>query len=317
MPPLSLVMSALPVFDAVARLGSFSLAAEELNITQSAVSHRIKQLEQALGISLVHRTTRQLELTAEGQRLAEAAKRALTEVSQVLGLLCGERNEGVISISALSSIAVKWLVPHLADFHDEHPQLGVSVLASDEISDLRKDPVDCGLRFATGGSPGLHSTYLVGDWLVPLASPGFFKDKAVPDRAEDLAQFALQEAVFPVNAGTYYSWQTWFDAMGAEVSYRTAGPQFSRADMMIQAAIAGQGIILSRAMLLEQDLIERGLLVQVGKAIPCPFSYYFVTLPEKADWPKIIFLRDWLKREMGKTYRKITSLLDKLDTQTI
>ena len=303
------ILSSLHVFDAVARLRNFGAAGEALNITQSAVSHRIKQLEANLNVTLIRRTTRQLELTSEGLRLANATRIALAEVAAALDDLKQERSDGPLVLSALPSFAAKWLVPHLEEFYSHNPANRVSVLAQDELADLQRDPVDGALRYTRTPQAGLHATHLCKDLLVPIASPSLFKDGKIPTTPEELTQYPLQTDVtgLPVELG--YSWKDWFRIQGSDFEPSTIDPQYNRADLMIQTAIAGHGIIMSRAMLLEQDLFESGLLVQVGKAIPAPASYYFMTVPEKADWPKIAVFREWLKGAMTETYSKISAIL--------
>lgn len=303
------ILSSLHVFDAVARLGNFGAAGEALNITQSAVSHRIKQLEASLNVSLIRRTTRHLELTREGVRLAKAAHYALAEVSAALDDLKREKDDGTLVLSVLSSFAAKWLVPHLADFYEANPAYRVSVMAQDELADLRRGPIEGALRYTRTPQPGLHATHLSKDWLVPIASPNLFRDGKVPTTPEELVKYPLQADLggWPLHLG--YSWRHWFQTLGSDIEPKPVGPQYNRADFMIQTAIAGNGVVLGRAMLLEQDLFETGLLVQVGKAIPAPASYYFMTAPEKADWPKVVVFRDWLKRSMAETYSKISAIL--------
>ncbi len=144
---------------------------------------------------------------------------------------------------------------------------------------------------------------------MPIASPALFKDGKIPTTPEELIPYPLQTDMggLPIDHG--YSWRHWFETQGSDFEPDVVDPPFNRADFMIQTAIAGHGIVLSRAMLLEEDLLETGLLVQVVKAIPAPAAYYFMTAPEKADWPKIVVFRDWLKRSMSETYSKISAIL--------
>ncbi len=311
MSPAASILSSLGVFDAVARLGSFSAAGEALNISQSAVSHRIKQLEANVGLQLIRRTTRQLELTPDGARLAQAAANALAEVSTTLDSIEQEKNETPLTISALSSLAVKWLVSHLGDYNDIYPDKRVYVLAEDSLANLKKDPVDVALRFARAPTPGLHSTHLTKDWLVPVASPSLFQGGRPPETPDELLDYPMLADITPYFKLTDYTWENWFHSVGCDITPRLDGLQYNRADMMIQSAIDGRGIALGRAMLLERDLGESGQLIQVGKAIRCKASYYIVSLAEKAEWAKVANFRDWLRKEMLSSYNKITALLDK------
>jgi len=303
------ILSSLQILDAVARAGNFGAAGQLLNISQSAVSHRIKQLELSLNVSLVRRTTRKIELTDEGLRLATAARYALSEVSDALDDLKRQESDGGLSLSILSSFAAKWLVPHLPEFYGQYPDNRISVLAQDELVDLRRDQIDSALRYTRSPQPGLHATHLCKDLLVPIASPRLFKDGKLPQTPEELSQYPLLVGLAGAAFDLGYSWSHWFRGLGLDIDPEPVGPQYNRADLMIQTAIAGHGIILGRGMLLEQDLFESNLLVQVGPKVPALASYYFVTLAEKADWPKIVTFREWLKKSMSETYTKISDIL--------
>lgn len=304
------ILSSLQVFESVARLGNFSAAAEALNVTQSAVSHRIKQLETSLGMTLIRRTTRKLELTGDGESLARAARFALAEISATLDDLRHEKSDGPLSLSVLSSVAVKWLVPRLGEYQHQNPNHPVSIRAEDTLANFHDDGVDAALRFSLGPRPGLHSTYLAGDMLVPVASPRMFEGGALPASPEALARYPLHADLGGSGDPGGYNWETWFQAVNSDITPHIDGLRFNRADITIQAAIDGHGIALGRAMLLQQDLITNGLLVQVGKAVPTEASYYFVTPPDRADWPKLVTFRDWLKEEMSATHKKMSGFLD-------
>lgn len=304
------ILSSLQVFEAVARLGNFSAAAETLNVTQGAVSHRIKQLEFSLGLTLIRRTTRKLELTGDGESMARATRFALGEISAALEDLHREKSDGPLALSVLSSVAAKWLVPKLADYQRQNPDHPVSIQAEDTLANFHHDGIDAALRFSLGPKPGQHTTYLAGDLLVPVASPGMFEGGVLPETPEALARYRLHADMGGAADPGGYSWETWFQAANSDITPKLDGLRFNRADITIQAAIDGQGIALGRAMLLEQDLLANGLLVQVGKAIPTQASYYFVTPPENADWPKVAAFRDWLKEEMSATHKRMSDFLD-------
>lgn len=304
------VLSSLQVFEAVARLGNFSTAAEALNVTQGAVSHRIKQLELSLGLTLMRRTTRRLELTEDGEKLARAARFALAEISTALADLRQEKSGGPLALSVLSSVAAKWLVPKLGGYQRRSPDNPVSIQAQDTLANFRDDGIDAALRFSPGPKPGLHATYLAGDMLVPVASPRMFEGGTVPTSPETLARYPLHADMGGDGDPGGYNWETWFQAVGSDITPDIDGLRFNRADITIQAAINGQGIALGRAMLLEQDLLEHGLLIQVGRAVPTKASYYFVTPPEKANWPKVVTFRNWLKEEILATYKRMSEVLE-------
>ena len=303
------VLSSLPVFCTVVKHGSFSAAAKELNITQSAVSHRIKQLEEILGLSLIMRSTRFLEITESGQRLAIASANAISDIERAIDGIRRTNDDGPLNISVLSSLASKWLLPHLQGYNQRYPQQTISVLADERLVDLRRENIDGAIRFTEAVDPDLDGTFLCGDWFVPVASPSLQLEADIMNCPEKLANYPLLLDIVSQRTDLDNSWEHWYKFQNIKIDKTLEGQKFNRADIVLQATMAGHGLAIARASLIEADMVEAGLLRQVGKAIPSQKSYYFACLPENAQKPAIVSFRNWLKEEMEKTFENVSQAL--------
>src|SRR5438067_7833936 len=178
LPPLS----ALRAFEAAARLGSFSRAAEEISVTHSAVSHQVRALERALGTHLFHRNGRRVALTAAGRHFAERVGAALRDIGEAAQFVRrGSRDSNALTITTLPSFAARWLLPRLGRFMEQHPQIAVTVHTSLNLVDLERDEVDLAIRFGGGRWPGLEAQKFMEDEWFPVASPRF-NDGRLPRR---------------------------------------------------------------------------------------------------------------------------------------
>ncbi|MCK5041469.1 MAG: LysR family transcriptional regulator [Sphingomonadales bacterium] len=304
------VLSSLQVFCAVVKHESFSEAAKSLNITQSAVSHRMKQLEDILGLSLIERSTRHLRITENGARLARTAQTAINDIEGVLEYINRAQNNGPISISTISALATKWLLPNLTRYNQKHPKHPISVMTDERVLDLRRENIDGAVRFAKSvDDTDLDVTFICHDLIVPVASPSLNLPAGIMNNPEALLNHPLLSVVGFQVGYKGYSWESWFEAQNKIMPQVNEGSKFNRTDIAMQAVIAGQGIGLTRASFLEIDMLETGLLVQVGKAVPSQHSYHFVCLPENANLPAIVSFRGWLIEEMGKTYDRVAKKL--------
>lgn len=303
------LLSALRFFDAVMRHRSFTDAAAELGVTQTAVSHRIKDLESALGISLFHRTTRHLDTTDEGVMLGDAVRGALTTIEQAIDAAMRSRASGEIVVSAPSAFTVKWLIPRLGVFNRQHPGIAVSVLAEDHLIDLRARTADVAIRFGPGPYPGNHVTRLAADTLFPVLSPALAARLGAKPQAHDLVKLGILADSVGERNGTGYTWDCW--AAGSGIDPKALKPRryFNRSDLMIQAAIAGQGVALGRMFLTIADISNKFLAAPIGPRVRMKSVYHLVTLPEKANAEKIRRFREWLLEQMSETDRAARQIL--------
>lgn len=290
----------LYVFAVAARHLSFTAAAAELHRTQSAVSHRIKQLETQLGVSLFTRLTRRLELTPAGQSLAHRLNHAIDDITRTIA----EFDQGVgtrrLRVTTLPSVASRWLMPRLARFFDLHPEIEVQVVADPRTLDLRAEGIDLAIRFGTGHYPGHTANLLMRDRVVPVCSPKLGGHERI-ETIDALLGLPLLHDSGAEGDHSLSDWRSWLDQLGRKELPAHAGQRFSSADLSINAAVLGLGVALARVSLVA-DLLRNGTLVcPLPLATPTAFSYYLIGLPETAKLAKIVLFRRWLRAEAAAT----------------
>jgi LysR family transcriptional regulator, glycine cleavage system transcriptional activator len=284
-------MSTLRAFEAAARTGSLTRAAEALHVTHGAISHQIKALEADLGVRLVERAGRGVRLTDEGERLASRVRIALTDLADAVREVSERANPRALRVSVMPSFAARWLLPRIGTFMAEHPQVDLDVRASALLADFRRDDIDVAIRYGSGNYPGLTVEHLMDDVYFPVCSPNI--GGGPPARPADLARYVLLRS-------DNESWQPWFIAAGLNWPEPTRGPIFNDDSHMMQAAIEGQGIALARTSLIGNDLAN-GVLVRLFDAtVPAPTRYFLVYAPRSSESPKLKQFRAWLKKEIAR-----------------
>jgi LysR family glycine cleavage system transcriptional activator len=290
LPPLN----ALVVFEAAARHLSFTRAADSLHVTQAAVSHQIKALEEWLGVPLFHRVGRGkgLALTEAGRSYLPRINAALESIRGATSAVMDKRRSRVLNVATLDSFGLLWLLPRLGRFLNRYPGTDVRVLAANLDDDaLAMGEVDIDLRYGEGDWPGLQVVRFMTEVIFPVCSPNIVtreKPLAVPS---DLMHHALLHDVLPVD------WRTWLEAAGVQGIDVNRGTGFNHSHLVTAAAINGDGVALGRGALVT-DAIERGALVKpFGLTLPCPFAYYAVCSHGSADDPMVAAFRDWLIEE--------------------
>jgi LysR family transcriptional regulator, glycine cleavage system transcriptional activator len=285
------VIACVPLLVAVAEAGSFVGAAGRLDLDPSAVSHRVRGLEQALGLRLFDRTTRSLRPTRAGTLLCEAARRATADLARALVAAREARRDATVRLSVMSSLAMKWLVPRLPLAREAGLDLALDV--SEGFADLGPGGADAAIRFGIGPYPGLHSTRLASCALQPVIGAGLEVrfgrsfdplDRHGPPLLGDLGSGRNRALV---------SWDEYARRHGRPLPEGTPRQDFDRADLMLVAAISGLGVALGRSVLIDDD-VAGGLLVPVGEAVRIEAAYWLVTSPEEADAERIRSLRQWL-----------------------
>ncbi len=295
LPPLN----ALRAFEAAARHLSFTKAAEELYVTQAAVSHQVKALEETLGIQLFRRFNRRLMLTDAGQAYLPALTESLDQIEAATRRLRAEDEAGPLKVTVANSVAAKWLLPRLPGFHRRHPEIDVVVSASDSVVDFTRDDFDMGIRFGRGEYPGLRVDLLMRDRVFPVCSPELLVGPHPLSTPADLKHHTLlHEQAAP---GEIPGWREWLRAVGLSGINPDRGPVYSHASLVLQAAMDGQGVALARDSLAALDLEARRLVQPFGPTLPSSFSCFLVSLPASADRPKVKAFRDWLFDEAGRT----------------
>lgn len=288
LPPLN----ALRAFEAAARHMSFTKAAEELFVTQAAVSHQIRSLEDWLGLRLFRRLNRRLLLTDEGQAYAGPVREALDRIVAATNGLRRSDSEGLLTVSVLPSFAATWLLPRLWRFSESYPEIDVRIDARETLADFGRDGVDVALRYGGGDYPGHDSIHFMTEEAFPVCSPALVEGGSYPLREPaDLCHHTL------IRDFTEDLWDNWLKLAGVTGIDPRRGPSFNYLNMAIEAAIAGQGVALGRRAIVAGALADGRLVRPFDLAMPSASAYYFVCLAEAADRPKVAAFRDWLLAE--------------------
>jgi DNA-binding transcriptional LysR family regulator len=289
-------LTALVAFEAAARHRNFTHAAEEMGISQAAISRQIRQLEDNLSVLLFQRGSRPLGLTPEGARLAEAVSGGLGRIAEAASDLRRAGSTQTITVAASVALTSLWLMPRVAGFRKAQPGIALRLLAADPHTDPLHSDVDLAVRFGDGRWPGLEAVKLFDDLVVPVAAPGYFDGRARPRTPADFVHETLlhMDDIDP----TWMPWQTWFAQHGITPPRRDAGAlSFNAYPNMIQAARDGQGIALGWVHLIAREL-ERGELVRVTGDIRKPREAQYLTWRKRRDpSAAAIAFRDWIVAE--------------------
>jgi LysR family transcriptional regulator, glycine cleavage system transcriptional activator len=289
LPPLS----ALRTFEAAARHLSFTRAADELHVTQAAVSHQIKALEADLGVRLFRRLNRSLLLTDEGQLLAPPVRRAFDELAAGVEQVRG-RGGGTLTISTTPSIAANWLAGRLGRFQALRPEFEIRLMATPRLVDFAREGVDCGIRYGFGAWPGLVADRLFSAALTPVCSPRLLKRPEPLREPADLARHTLLHALDDMD-----DWRLWLRAAGVSGIDPQRGPKFESMPLALQAAISGTGVAISRGPLADEALAAGVLVRPFDFELPSECAYYFVVHELRAEQPKVQAFRTWLLAEVA------------------
>jgi LysR family transcriptional regulator, glycine cleavage system transcriptional activator len=283
-------LNGLRAFEAAARHLSFTRAAAELNVTQTAISHQIRRLEEQLGLKLFVRRNRALALTREAESYLPAVRAAFEDLRRATQRLKRPQRDGLLTLSTLASLAAKWLLPRVVAFQEAHPGLEVRVSASTHLVDFQREEIDMAVRYGRGDWPGLRAHWLMAEDIFPVCSPALLKGPNPLKRPEDLAHHTLLHATL-----SREDWQLWLTAAGlpTELAQRR-GLTFDQSFMCIEAAIEGLGVALGRSAFVEADIAQGRLVVPFDVVLPAEAGFYIVAPEETADDPKIALFREWL-----------------------
>jgi len=202
-------LDALRIFVVAARHLSFTEAAAELNLTQSAVSHRIRGIEEELGLSLFNRLTRRLELTPQGRALAHRLDHAISEIDKSILDLSKIDDDRPLKVTMLPSVASHWLIPRLARIRNRHPEVDVQVIADPRLLDLRAEGIDLAIRFGRRPNASYHVTSLMNDRVIPVCTPDLLREHGPVDSIEALLAMPLLHDSATVDDGSDSDWKSW------------------------------------------------------------------------------------------------------------
>ena len=290
LPPLD----ALRAFDAAARHLSFTRAAEELFVTQSAVSKQVIALESALAVRLFERKTRALALTTAGERLQRATGIAFAELRRAAGELRGG-DEPTVTLATTQAFASFWLIPRLADFRRRHPGIDIRISADTRLVDLERGHFDAAVRYLQDRNAPATVLRLFGDTVLPVVSPALLKKSGKPlAKPADLAHHVLLAYEDEDQRRPWLSWPVWLEMAGVPALRPAGSIAFNQYEPTIRAALDGQGVALAMLALVS-DLLDQGKLVApLPQRFSNPRSYYLLLADRAAANPAVDAFRLWL-----------------------
>ena len=284
LPPLN----AVKAFEAAARHLSFTRAAEELFVTQAAVSHQIKALEEFLGLKLFRRKNRSLLLTEEGQSYFLDIKDIFVQLGEATDRLLARGAIGSLTVAMSPSFAIQWLVPRLAKFSEKNPDIDVRIKAVDSDSASLTDDVDVAIYYGQGNWPGVRADKLRNEVLIPVCSPLLLNGPKPLEKPADLKFHTL------LHDSSRQDWQAWFKQCGVTDINVNQGPIFSHSSLVLQAAAHGQGVALGYSVLARPDIKAGRLVCPFQEVLVSKDAYYLVCQQSHAELGKIAAFREWM-----------------------
>ena len=297
-------LNALHAFEAAARLCSYTRAAGELHVTHSAVSQQIRALEGMLGVCLFERRGRQMVLTKEGSLLFRRIQPALQQIGRAVSEVGVLNRPPSIVVTTLQSFANRWLLPRLGKFQKRQPHVTVHIQASSDLKDLARGQADIAIRYGRGTWKGCEAEPLLQEWVFPVCSPGFNKGR-LPASPATLKRYRI------LRDDCQLEWNALARQAGIDTAEFLHEATYSDSNLMLGAAIAGQGIAIGRSTLVAADL-EAGRLARLFDVIaPAPHSYYLVTAEGRGKTPHLLAFEQWLKEEadaFARRERRVTGM---------
>jgi LysR family glycine cleavage system transcriptional activator len=285
-------LNALRAFESAARLESFSQAAQELFVTHGAVSHRIRTLEQELGVALFVRDGKRVALSSAGRTYAQTVRQALQDIARATQTVRSGNRERRLIVSVLPSFAAQWLMPRVGRFIESHPDIEIELMTGAALVDFRNDDVDVGIRFGLGDYPGVLVEKLMDETYFPVCAPNFNHGR-LPQQPADLLKLPLQRS-------EHEAWRDWFALAGLPEALEPAqGALFSDSALALQVMLDGQAIGLVRRSLAQGYLDSGRLLKLFDIELPSRQAYFFVCPPAVAQARRVVVFREWLKAQIA------------------
>ena len=308
LPPLN----GLRAFEAAARHMSFTEAAEELCVTQGAISRQIKSLEERLGLSLFRRMTRRLELTEEGEVLFPIARHAFDDIERAFHNILDRGNANVLTVSALPTFAMNWLTPRLPEFNEKHPDIEVQLIMTIRAVNFARDDIDVAIRVGnpegsssekkaprigltmTENWKGVTAKKLMSDQMIPVIAPRLLQSGKKIESPNDLLDYTRLHVGTRIDA-----WPDWLEALGVEATDTHTGPVFGHFIQSLLAARKGQGIALIPRILVEQEIMTGELVVACDSNVRSDGDYYLLYRSHHWSLPKIKMFQEWIQVACG------------------
>lgn len=288
-------LAALRTFEAAARHLSFTRAATELNLTQSAVSRQIRQMEEYLGVLLFQRVQKRLVLTDAGQSYVKDIRAALEQMqAATVNLLAHQGKGGIIHLATPPAFCVKWLIPRLSAFSAQFPNIFVNLSTRAKPFDFNSEPFDAAIYYGGKDWPGVVSEKLVGEELLVVCSEDYLHQQGGTGSVHDIGRYVLLQ-----QTSRQTRWQEWMDRNGVHGPNALTGLRFEHLYMVMQAAIAGLGVGLLPRILVQDEIASGRLVMPFGESgsFVCDDAYCLVYPEAKKGDPKLDIFRNWILRE--------------------
>lgn len=297
-PPLA----TLRAFEAAARLGGFSAAAAELHVTAAAISHRIKALEEGLGLRLFERQVRGVALTEAGRRYRERIAEAFGLIEQATRELREPSLDGPLRVSAPQAFLQQALLPRVGELLRRHPGLALALAGDNRLADLRDGEVDLAIRFGTGDYPGLRVSPLLAD-AITVVGPG----EGTPSSG-DWREACFIEDVGALPGEPWSHWGPWWREAGLHAPQALRRLEVSDSGLALAACRQGLGLCLARLSVV-REMLQQGEVVALRPWRRCEFGYYLVCLPAAAEVPRVVAFGDWLQEALAPLRRAVEAAI--------
>lgn len=295
-------LNAMRAFEAAARHLSFTRAAEELHVSQGAISHHVKTLEEQLDLKLFDRRPGGLALTEAGAAYLPVLRDAFDRLARGTADITQRRSANILTVSVSPNFAARWLVHRLGDFAATHPDIDLRVSAAMEHIDFAMGDLDVAVRHGDGRWPALHVIPLIREEVYPVISPSLLERGPPLNEPNDLRHYTLLHDV------SSRGWSAWLDKAGADKVDAEKGPFFNMTSLALDAAVTGQGVALARRALATQDLLSGRLLRPFDISLTSERGYFVVCPEASADIPKIVRFREWLLAENQRDIERLKAL---------
>ena len=286
LPPIADLLA----FEAAARHASISRAAEELHLTQSAVSRQIRQLEAQLGMAVFHRVRQRVVLTDAGRVYAADVRAVLQQLAAATQkTMAWSDGGGLLNLAVLPTFGTRWLIPRLPEFVALHPEVTVNIAARSEPFDFAQEPLDAAIHFGAPLWAGAVCEYLVHEQVVPVCSPAYRQRLGIAQVPDLSRAVLLQQTTRPTQ------WADWFEQVGADSQQALRGPRYEQFAMIAQAAVSGLGAALLPRFLVEAEIASGALVQLFAQALESSDAYYLVYPESRAQAPLVMAFRDWIR----------------------
>ncbi|ARI11242.1 MULTISPECIES: transcriptional regulator GcvA [Klebsiella] len=291
-------LNALRAFEASARHQSFSLAAEELNVTPAAVGQLVRSLEEVVGFPLFHRSNNRraaLLLTELAQRALPDIRAGFQSLNLGMTLLREGATNGILNVTISPAFAAKWLLPRIEDFQQRWPDIDVRLETSLKLLDFTAQGMDVGIRYGLGHWEGLQAELLMSEEVFPVCAPSLMAVNPAINCLTGVTEQTLIHDLSMEQHKDFITWDRWLRRFNVQAIARKPGLRINSSAAVLQAAVEGHGIALARSIMVDEDL-KSGRLVRLCPevSLASPLAYYLVHRPGCDSLPKIAYFREWM-----------------------